>query len=189
MLDILNDLGAIAYLKGDTNTAEAYWSRLLEIDRRVLGPQHPELAVTLNNLGLLRLERRRFQEALPMLNEARTIQLSQRNADQDDLIFALNNLALVQFGLGNYKDAQPLFMEALTAALPTKHRLYAPILTILADLECRTKHYETGLARLAEARPIMSQRYPNDPWRTALVDNVIGGCLLGLNRLGKLSLY
>jgi hypothetical protein len=29
----------------------------------------------------------------------------------------------------------------------------------------------------------MAQRYPDDPWRVALVDNVRGGCLLGFNRV------
>jgi tetratricopeptide (TPR) repeat protein len=117
-----------------------------------------------------------------MLDAARTIQLAQRNGSQDDLIFAVNNLARAKLGLGNYEDARPLFMEALNATLPTNHRLRAPILTDLADLECRTKRYEAGLARLDEARPIMAARYTEDPWRVALVDNVKGGCLLGLKR-------
>jgi hypothetical protein len=31
----------------------------------------------------------------------------------------------------------------------------------------------------------MAQRYPDDPWRVALVDNVRGGCLLGFKRVNE----
>ena len=34
-----------------------------------------------------------------------------------------------------------------------------------------------GLARLDAARPIVAERYPDEPWRIALVDNVRAGCL------------
>jgi tetratricopeptide (TPR) repeat protein len=185
VLDILNNLGAMAYFKGDSQTAESYWLRLLDIDRRILGPHHPELAVTLNNLARLRVEQRRFGEAVPMLTEARTIQHAQRNENQEDLIFALNNLALAYFGSRKYHDAEPLFMEALHAAQTGKHRLEGPILTDLADLECRTGRFDASLKRLDVARSIVAARYPDDPWRVAHVDNVRAGCLTGLKRYAE----
>ena len=66
--------------------------------------------------------------------------------------------------------------------MPTKSRLHGPILTDLADLECRSGRNEAGLARLGEARPIVAARYPDDPWRVAHVDEVRAGCLTHLKR-------
>ena len=42
-----------------------------------------------------------------------------------------------------------------------------------------------GLARLDEARPIVAERYPHDPWRLAHLDNVRAGCLTGDRRYGE----
>jgi tetratricopeptide (TPR) repeat protein len=120
-----------------------------------------------------------------MLTEARTIRQAQRNENQEDLIFALNNLALAYFGSRKYHDAEPLFMEALHAAQTGKHRLEGPILTDLADLECRTGRFDASLKRLDVARSIVAARYPDDPWRVAHVDNVRAGCLTGLKRYAE----
>ena len=54
------------------------------------------------------------------------------------------------------------------------------IITDLADLQCRTGRAQRGLEQLQEARPMMAERYPDDPWRVALVDSVHAGCLTQL---------
>jgi len=180
--DLLNNIASVAYLSGDSQRAEAIYLRLLDVDRRVLGPNHPELAVTMANIGRLRLEQRQFSQAIGILEQGIPLMLAQRDETRDEFAFVFSNLALAYMGLSDYAKAEPLFQKGLHAAILNKHRLHAPILTDLADLECRTKRYEAGLARLDEARPIMAARYPDDPWRVALVDSVKGGCLLGLNR-------
>jgi tetratricopeptide (TPR) repeat protein len=103
-------------------------------------------------------------------------------ATEDDMAFIYSNLALADMGLGRLRVAEPLFQQGLEAAIANRHRLHGPILTDLADLECRTGRYRAGLARLDEARPIVAARYPDDPWRTAHVDNVRAGCLTGIKR-------
>ncbi len=181
--DILNNLGSDVYLQGDSKRAEAIFMHQLANDRRILGPNHPELAATMMNIGRLRLERRNFHEAIEILQQGIDTMLVQRDETRDDFAFAFSNLALAYMGLNDYAKAEPLFQKGLRAAIINKHRALAPILTDLADLECRTKRYDAGLARLDEARPIMAQRYPDDPWRVALVDNVRGECLLGFGRV------
>ena len=88
-------------------------------------------------------------------------------------------------GEGDLQGAEPLFQKALTAAVLNRHRLHGPILTDLADLECRTGRYGQGLARLDEARPIVAERYPDDPRRVAHVDNVRAGCLTGTKQYAQ----
>ncbi|NUT00230.1 MAG: tetratricopeptide repeat protein, partial [Sphingomonas sp.] len=47
----LNQLGANAYFNSDPDSAVRYWRQNLQLDERVLGPNHPDLASTLNNLA------------------------------------------------------------------------------------------------------------------------------------------
>ena len=181
----LNALGSIAYMRGDSRVAERYFLRSLAVDRKVLGPTHTSVAVTMNNIGRLRLERREFASAAGILDEAMTIFQAQRVEVHDEAIFALSNLGLAELGLGRSRQAEALITRALKAAIADQHRLRGPILTDLADLECRTGRYRAGLARLDEARPVVAARYPDDPWRTAHVDDVRAGCLAGVQRYAE----
>ena len=183
--ETLNNLGAVAYLRGESERAEGFYQRALAIDTRVLGKEHPDVAVDMNNLALLYLERRDFAHAIPMLEEAVRIQLAQQDETQRDLIFAFTNLGLARMGTGDYAAAEAAFAKGLQAAIANKNRMHAPILVDIADLQCRTGRYDAGLETLESARPIMAQRYPDDPWRVALLDNVKAACLTGKQRFAE----
>ena len=178
----LTALGSIAYTAGQPDEAEKYWLRSLTVDQRILGPRHPDVAVTLNNLGRLDVERRNFRRAKERLGNAVSIYAAGQSETHEGQIFAWTNLALAEIGLGEFDAAAPLLQRALRAAVSTRHRLEGPILTDLADLECRTQQVDSGLATLATARPLVQERYPDEPWRVALVDNVRAGCLARLGR-------
>jgi tetratricopeptide (TPR) repeat protein len=180
--ETLNNLGAVAYLRGENARAEQFYRRALETDQRLLGKEHPDVAVDMNNLALLYVERRDFKRAIPMLEEAVRIQLTQQDETQRDLIFAFTNLGLAQMGSQDYGAAEAAFGKGLQAAIANKNRMHAPILVDMADLECRTGRFEQGLTRVEVARPIMAERYADDPWRVALLDNVKSECLTGLRR-------
>jgi tetratricopeptide (TPR) repeat protein len=183
--ETLNNLGAVAYLRHEDERAEGFYRRALEVDQRVYGKDHPEVAVHMNNLALIYLERRDFARAIPMLEDAVHIQLTQQDETQRDVIFAFTNLGLAHMGTQDYAAAENAFNKALQAAVATDHRLHAPILADLADLECRTGRFATGLQRVDVARPMMAKRYPDDAWRTALVDNIKAECLIGARRLSE----
>jgi tetratricopeptide (TPR) repeat protein len=180
--ETLNNLGAVAYLRGDSLRAEDFYRRALEVDQRLLGKEHPAVAVDMNNLALIYVERRDFAHAIPMLEQAVSIQLAQQDETHLDLIFAFSNLGLARMGTREYGAAEAAFAKGLQAAIANKNRMHAPILVNMADLECRTSRFKDGLARLETARPIMIDRYPDDPWRIALLDNVKAECLTGLRR-------
>ena len=183
--ETLNNLGAVAYLRGESARAEGFYERALAIDTRVLGKEHPDVAVDMNNLALLFVERRNFSHAIPMLEEAVRIQLTQQDETQRDLIFAFTNLGLARMGSGDYGAAEAAFHKGLQAAIANKNRMHAPILVDIADLECRTGRFDAGLERVESARPIMAERYPDDPWRMALLENVKAECLTGKQRFSE----
>jgi len=180
--EILSDLGSLEYLRNRPAAAEEYFRRCLAIDRQLLGDTHPSTAPTINNLARVLLEERKFSEARRLLEEAIAISLTELLDTSDEMAFSFSNHALSLMGQGEYSEAETQFARALRAATMHNHRLVAPILTDLADLQCRTGRVERGLEQLQEARPIMAERYPDDPWRVALVDSVHAGCL---TRLGS----
>jgi Tfp pilus assembly protein PilF len=165
-------------MRGDRASAEGYFRRVLTANEAVLGPMHPDLAVTLNNLGRVLLERRAFVDAQRIYERSLAITLKERDETHDDLAFTFANLALIKHGLGQPKEAEALFRKALVAARLHNHRNLAPILTDLADVLCDQGRTAEAEGLLAEARPLMAKTYPTDPWRTAWVDNVQGGCRL-----------
>ena len=172
----LNTLGAIAYLQGNMKLAESSYRRALRSYEVVLGPNHPEVANTSNNLARILLERRRYREALPLLERAVAIILKEKGMEHDDFVFPSYNLALVKDALGSSSDAELLLRQSLRAARLHKHRNLAPILTDLADIRCRSGAVDEGLQLLEEAGPIMTRIYGADPWRTAWVESTRGEC-------------
>lgn len=183
--EILNELGSVAYLRGRPEQATPYYRRCLAIERIIYGEKHSYLAPVLNNLGRILLEQRQFAESAQLLSEAIDVSRTEVLGTSVSMAFRFTNLALSEMGLGRLSVAEPLFQKGLTAAIANKHRLHGPILTDLADLECRTKRFEQGLKRLDAARPIVAARYTDDPWRVAHVDNVRAGCLTGLKRYAE----
>jgi tetratricopeptide (TPR) repeat protein len=183
--EILNELGSLEYLRQRPAAAAKYFRRCLEIERQLLGERHPSTAPTLNNLARVLLEQRQFEEARRLLEESIDIRRGAVLETAEEMVFAFANHGLSLAGLGKLSDAEPEYLKALRAAQMHDHRLVAPVMTDLADLECRTHRMEQGLARLAEARPIMAKRYPDDPWRVALVDDVRAGCLTRLGRFDE----
>ena len=181
----LSTLGSIAYLQRNSAEAERFWLRALRSDELVLGPNHPDMAVTLNNIARVQLERGAFGPARALLQRAATITLSQQTETHDDLAFTFANLAIAERGLGRPDEAERLLRQALRAAELHKHRNLAPILTDLADLRCASGASDEGLALLMRATPIMGADYPDDPWRSAWLENTRGACLMAAGRFAE----
>lgn len=175
--EILSDLGSAVYLQGRRETAIPYYRRCLEIDRRILGPSHPGTAPTLNNLARMLLETRQFDEAGSLLQHSIDIRKGKVLDTDESMAFAFSNLALVRLNQSRFDDARSLFQRSLAAAIVSRNRLHGPILTDLADLECRTGEYAQGQRRLDEAAELVARRYPDETWRRAHVDMVRTGCL------------
>jgi tetratricopeptide (TPR) repeat protein len=178
--ELLNELGSLEYFRGRRDSALDYFERTLKIETQVLGASHPTVTITTNNVARVLLEQRRFSEARALLEPSARTFSSQVLATEPNMTFVLGNLGLIEMEQGNFQAAQLDFEQALRAAIANKHRLHGPILTDLADLECRTGRIAAGLARLASAQPIVAERYPDESWRLAQIQSVRAGCLTGV---------
>ena len=180
--DNLTKLGNIAYMRQDLPAAERYFRGNVAVDEKVLGPEHPDFATTLNNLARVLIEERRFAEAAPLLERAKSIAVRERGEEHAYMTFIFSNLAIARRHMGRTKDAEALFEQAIATARKNKHRVLGPSLTDLAELRCATGRPRDGLALLDEAARVTSADYPDKPWRSAWVTNVKGECLLRSGR-------
>jgi tetratricopeptide (TPR) repeat protein len=188
--DNRNTLASMAFMRGDLRAAERYFRANLVSDERVLGPNHPDLAATLNNLGRVILDQRRFAAAARLIERAIAINLAHGRGDHDDMAFLYSNLGIAHRHLGRDRAAEAMLERGLAVARAHEHRTLGPILADLAELRCRTGRIKEGLTFLAEAEDASRRDYPDDPWRSAWVENIRGECLirLGRTREGKAAL-
>jgi tetratricopeptide (TPR) repeat protein len=87
--------------------------RLLAIDEKALGRDHPDVAQSLNNLSLLYVRQGRYADTEPLLQRALAIEEKALGRDHPDVATTLNNLASVYESQGRYADAEPLHKRAL----------------------------------------------------------------------------
>jgi len=122
----------------------------LAMAERLHGPDHPEVATTLNNLAGLYESQGRYAEAEPLYKRSLAIAEKALGPDHPSVAATLNNLALLYQSQGRYAEAEPLYKRSLAVAekaLGPDHPHVATTLNNLASL------YRSQ-ARYAEAEPL-----------------------------------
>jgi len=115
------------------------------------GPDHPEVATSLNNLATLLQDTNRLPDAEPLMRQALRIDQAAFGPDHPNVATDLNNLASLLQATNRLPDAEPLMRQALRidqAAFGPDHPKVATDLNNLAQLLQATN-------RLPEAEPLM----------------------------------
>lgn len=84
------------------------YQRSLSIKQRVLGPDDPSVATSLNNLGELYRIVGRYAEAEPLFCSALTIMENSLGRTHPSVAICISNLALLYMDKGQYEEAEPL---------------------------------------------------------------------------------
>ncbi len=63
---MLNQVGYYLYYRAQYGEAEPLYQRAIAINEKALGPEHPDLAIYLNNLATLYKEQGKYGEAEPL---------------------------------------------------------------------------------------------------------------------------
>jgi tetratricopeptide (TPR) repeat protein/CHAT domain-containing protein len=142
--------------------------RAIEVAKRSRGPEHPETAVALNNLGVIFQEIRDYARAEPLLQEALQIRQKVLGPEDPDTAETLDNLGGLYWAIGNYAKSEPLFKEALEIhqkVLGREHRLTAKSLNNLAKLYRAMGDYAKAEPLLKEAleirQKVLGPEHPN----------------------------
>jgi tetratricopeptide (TPR) repeat protein len=79
--------------EGHLDRAEQFYARALDIKRSLLGPEHPECAITAHNLGTLLRDSGRPEEAARHFRSALSIFEATLDADHPHIALCRANLA------------------------------------------------------------------------------------------------
>jgi serine/threonine-protein kinase len=131
-----NSQGLLLTVQGRHEEARQEYERALALREKVLGPDHPMVTPSLNNLGNVFEEMGRYEEARQMHERVLAIREKVLGPQHPDMAGALGNLGNVLTSLGRYEEALQRHERALSVreqALGAEHPLVANTLNNLGD--------------------------------------------------------
>jgi tetratricopeptide (TPR) repeat protein len=146
----LNQEAKALYGQGNYPQAIIVARQALSVAEKALGPDHPDVATSLNNLALLYDTQGQYAKAEPLYKRALATYEQALGPDHSSVATSLNNLAELYRTQGQYALAEPLYKRALAAyekALGPDHPDVATSLNNLALL------YDTQ-GQYAQAEPL-----------------------------------
>jgi tetratricopeptide (TPR) repeat protein len=120
----------------------------LAIREKAFGPDHPDVATSLNDLANLHLDQGRHADAEPLYKRSLAILEKTLGPDHPHIATSLDNLALVYTDEGRYADAESLYKQLLPIqehALGPSHPRVARSLNDLAWLYVKEGRYADAL--------------------------------------------
>ncbi len=182
------ELAELCKIFGKYSRSEELLRRILASEEKAHGPDSPQVATALNNLGWLLKETNRLAEAEPLMRRALAIDEQFYGAKHPNVACELNNLAVLLQHTNRLAEAEPLIRRALAIveqSMGPEHPYVANCLNNLAQLLKATN-------RLAEAEPLMrrvlaiwEQCYGTEHPNAASALNNLAQLLQDTNRLAE----
>jgi len=101
------------YQQGRYEEAIPLAERALAIQEKAFGPEHLEIATSLNNLAALYWTRGNYARAEPLYKRALAIQEKVFGPEHPAVAESLNNLGVLYWSQGDHARAEPLYKRAL----------------------------------------------------------------------------
>jgi tetratricopeptide (TPR) repeat protein len=118
----LNAEGLLLWHSGKAAEAKATHERALALREKVLGPEHPDVAGSVNNLGLVLQDLDDFPAAMRAHERALALREKVLGPDHPDVGQSLNNLGIIYGEVGDYARA----VTVQERALALKERVLGP---------------------------------------------------------------
>ncbi len=93
--------------------AEPLIRQSLEVRQQALGPEHPEVADSLNKLAMLLRAQGHLEQAEQVCRDALNLREKTLGRDHHDVSESLNDLAIVLDDLGRFDESEPLYYRSL----------------------------------------------------------------------------
>ena len=154
-------LDASAQFKAALNVLE----RAVAFDEAAYGPDHPEVAITLTNLGIVQRHLGELPNARTTLERALAIKEAAYGPDHPEVAITLTNLGLLQQQLSELPDARTTLERALAikeAAYGPDHPEVAITLTSLGDVQRELGELPDARTTLQRALAITETAYGPD---------------------------
>jgi tetratricopeptide (TPR) repeat protein len=184
---LMDTIGVVYRLLGMTDAAEKIATDALNIRRRVLGAEAADVAASLDNLGLIAIERTRYQQAEQRHREALAIRRKLLDPSDPAIAQSLSNLALTLRERGQYDEAETLVREALAIRrlkLGPEHNDTLVSMNVLGDIESSRGRFADAGRLYEEVLAIRRRILPPNHPRVATSIHNVGDTLA---RAGKLA--
>ena len=130
----LNDLAVNAMWRTNYSEAEQFYLESLATLRRIFGDEHPEVAITMENLGGVYYRTQRYDETLRLLDQVLAIRKKRLGDDHPAIARTVHNIGAVKSAAKDYPGAVAALTEArqrFLATLGPKHPdLVNPLLNL-----------------------------------------------------------
>ena len=153
----MTELANAHFFAGHLDESAALNRQVLEVDRRLHGDRHPNVADDLINLGAIASQQGNYVEAERVNREALGIIEAWYGADHAETASAQANLAQQLMYLGRLKEAEPLLRQALATQqkiLGLVHPRVAFIWNELGSVALRGNNYDDAEAAFTQALEI-----------------------------------
>ncbi|KAJ9133892.1 TPR-like protein [Pleurostoma richardsiae] len=107
-LDLLSGYGVCLYYDGRYWEAEALFVQLIEMRKRVLGEEHPDTLISMNNLALTFWNQGRWKEAESLNVQVIKTRKKVQGEEHRDTLTSMGNLASTYRNQGRWKEVENL---------------------------------------------------------------------------------
>jgi tetratricopeptide (TPR) repeat protein len=150
---------------GKYDEALPFAERALEIRERLLGPEHPDVAVAIDGLAFVYTYRGEFVKASALFQSSLDIREKALGKDHSKTADSLNNVAEIYYYQGKHKEAEPFLKRALDIrekALGKDHPKIADSLHYLAGGYQAQARYDEAEPLFKRALDITEKALGND---------------------------
>lgn len=147
----------------------------MEIQEKVLIPQHPDLALTYNHIGLVYYYTERYDEALVNFFRAFHIQEKVLEKGHYDMVATCNNIGMVYYYKGEYEKSLGWCRRALEGQDESGHMPPDMIMVYChMGLICEALgNHERAVALCQKAYDLMEAQFgPHHPYLSAIKENL-----------------
>ncbi|MCT4635303.1 MAG: tetratricopeptide repeat protein [Rickettsiales bacterium] len=158
---VLLMIGNIYYSRNNDNEALVYFRDALTIQREI---NHPDVSVTLDNIGSILRERKEYIEAMRCFSESLSVQERKLGKDHPNIAITLNNIGVWHRVQNNYIAAAKFYENALKIQkhrLPLDHPDIANTYNNIGNLHACQKQHQKALSFFDDALSIRIKQGEN----------------------------
>jgi serine/threonine protein kinase/Tfp pilus assembly protein PilF len=176
----LNDLGVVRGQRAELVAARATLEEALAMRQRVLGAEHPDVAVTHSELGRVLLDQGRVSEAEAHCRSALAIRRKALGPADHETATSMSDLGLLLRQKGDRAGAETMLRETLAVTRKSSGPMHADTATAIANLALTVNErgdHASAEAMLREAlaisQAILGRDHPDNAQRLANLAGVL----------------
>jgi len=186
---IYNDLGDVAYRRGDLDESERLGRAALDEYRRLPAGNYVEMAGTLSNVGAILIRKGKYSEAEPFVRESLELRRKLLGNAHQDTAMRLFRVSDLLYKKGDYPGAESAARESVEVfnrafAKPTDGVYFANPLMELGLILDATGRYRDAEVYLRQALEIRTRLLPGGSQLIGTTEGALGECLTMQKRYG-----